>query len=84
MQERKRREVEPTLTMLRDCVLEMETDRQTPQEVKRRIHDMLSFVSTLSGWFDEMIALPKSTLITLMKLGGRVASFVPRTAKDRG
>lgn len=83
LQERKRREIEPTLTMLRNCVLELENDERTPKEVKRRINDMLGFVSTLSDWFDEMIELPKSTLVTLMKLGARVANFVPKSAKRR-
>lgn len=83
MLERKRREIEPTLSMLRDCVLELEHDTQTPAEVKRRINDMLGFVSTLSGWFDEMVQLPKSTLIALMKLGGRVANLMPKSGKRR-
>jgi DNA-binding transcriptional regulator GbsR (MarR family) len=33
MQELKHRVIEPTLTMLRDCVLEMESDTETPKEV---------------------------------------------------
>ncbi len=83
MQERKRREIEPTLSMLRDCVLEMEKDKQTPKEVKKRIADMLSFLSTVTNWFDQMIALPKGTLVALMKLGARVSNFIPDTSKER-
>lgn len=82
MQERKRREVEPTLTMLRDCVLELEGDKQTPKAVQDRIRNMLGFMSTLSGWFDEMVRLPKVTLIALMKLGAKVQRFLPK-AKTR-
>jgi DNA-binding transcriptional regulator GbsR (MarR family) len=78
MQERKRREIEPTLNMLRDCVRELETDSKTPKEVKQRIGDMLGFLSTLTNWFDQMIDLPKSTLVSLMKLGAKVANLLPR------
>jgi DNA-binding transcriptional regulator GbsR (MarR family) len=78
MQERKRREVEPTLTMLRNCVLELENDARTPAAVKARINEMLDFVSTLSIWFDEIIRLPKRTLVALMKLGGTVQKIIPR------
>jgi len=82
MQERKRREIEPTLTLLRDCVLELENDSATPEATKRRISDMLGFVSTLSSWFDEMVRLPKSTLVTLMKLGARVQKIIPVRRKS--
>lgn len=78
MEERKRREIEPTLTLLRQCVLEMQDDKQTPKEVKERIRSMLTFISTLTEWFDQVVLLPKPTLIALMKLGGKVARLAPR------
>ena len=71
-------QIEPTLTMLRNCVLELEEDTETPKAVKARINAMLDFVSTLSTWFDEMIRLPKRTLVTLMKLGSKVQKIIPR------
>jgi DNA-binding transcriptional regulator GbsR (MarR family) len=77
MEERKRREIEPTLTMLRQCVLEMESDKETPPEVKAKIESMLGFVSTLTDWFEQMKRLPKSTLVTLMKMGAKVAKILP-------
>lgn len=83
MEERKRREVEPTLTMLRQCVLEMEHDDDTPDEVKRRIERMLEFVSTLSGWFDQVKTLPRTTLVALMKMGAKIARFVPNKGERR-
>ena len=77
MEERKKRELEPTLTLLRQCVLEMESDRETPQEVKDRIESMLTFVSTLTDWFDQIKSLPRSTLVKLMKMGAAIAKFAP-------
>ena len=77
MEERKKRELEPTLTLLRQCVLEMEADKETPQQVKDKIEAMLSFVSTLTEWFDQIKGLPRSTLVTLMKMGATIAKLVP-------
>lgn len=77
MEGRKRREIEPTLTLLRQCVLEMESDRETPQQVKDKIASMLTFVSTLSEWFDQVKSLPRSTLVKLMKMGATVVKFAP-------
>ena len=73
---RKRREIDPTLKMLRDCVREAENDGQTDPEVKARIENMLTFIDTLTTWYQQVRGLPKSTLISLMKLGGKIARFV--------
>ncbi len=77
MEERKKREIDPTLTLLRQCVLEMESDFETPTEVKQRIKTMLSFVSNLTDWFEKVAMLPKSTLISLMKMGTTIVKFIP-------
>jgi DNA-binding transcriptional regulator GbsR (MarR family) len=79
MEERKRRELEPTLSLLRQCVLELGSDRETPSEVKARIEQMLAFIATLTEWFDQIKTLPKSTLIPLMKMGARIAQLVPKS-----
>ena len=76
VEERKRREVDPTLTMLRQCVLEAEDDKETDPEVKARIERMLTFVETLANWYTQMRGLKKSTLVALMKMGARVAKAV--------
>lgn len=73
VEERKRREVDPTLTMLRQCVLEAAEDKETDPEIKARIEHMLGFLETLAGWYVQMRQLPKSTLLALMKMGARVA-----------
>ena len=83
MEERKRREIEPTLSVLRQCVIDMENDTETPKAVKEKISTMLTFVSTLADWFDQVKLLPKSTLVALMKMGGKVASFVGMTRRKR-
>ncbi len=73
---RRQREIEPTLTLLRQCALEMEDDRETPEEIKQRIRRMLTFVETLANWYDQVIALPKPTLVALMKMGAKVGRFI--------
>ncbi len=78
VEERKRREVDPTLTMLRQCVIDAEADQETDPAIKARMAQMLSFVETLAGWYMQMRHLPKSTLVALMKMGAKVAKFVKR------
>jgi DNA-binding transcriptional regulator GbsR (MarR family) len=79
MEERKRREIEPTLSLLRQCVIELENDRETPAEVKMRVGEMLSFMSTLTDWFDQVKSLPRPTLLALLKMGTKIAQLVPKS-----
>ena len=60
MEQRKRREIEPTLGVLRDCVRDLEKDRDTPREVKTRIENMLDFLTGVTTWFDQMMQLPRA------------------------
>ena len=79
VEERKRREVDPTLTMLRQCVLDAAEDNETPAEIKARIERMLTFLETLAGWYGQMRTLQKSTLVSLMKMGSKVAKVLKLT-----
>ena len=76
MEGRKQRELDPTMTVLRECVLESENDNETPEEVKARIKDVLEFMETLDTWHDQIKGLPKSTLLKLIKLGAKVKNFL--------
>jgi hypothetical protein len=47
-----------------------------PAHVRERIARMHEFMGTLGGWYEQVRVLPKPTLVSLMKLGGKVARFV--------
>ena len=73
---RKRREIDPTMQMLRDCAAESKHDAETPQEVKERLTSMLEFLEEMSGWYDQIRGMPRPTLLKLMRMGARVAKVV--------
>src|SRR5713226_9161584 len=66
-------------TSRRQCVLEAEDDKETAPEIKARIERMLAFVETLAGWYVQMRTLQKSTLVSLMKMGAKVAKVLKLT-----
>jgi DNA-binding transcriptional regulator GbsR (MarR family) len=78
VEERKRREIDPTLTTLRNCVLEGREDSRTPPEALARMEEMLKFLETMDGWYAEVRKLPRATLMSLVRLGGRIARLVRR------
>lgn len=73
---RKRREIDPTVAMLRDCVAKAEADPRTDPKVKQRIADMLGFLETLTGWYDQVRRIPRPALTKIIRLGERIARYV--------
>jgi DNA-binding transcriptional regulator GbsR (MarR family) len=79
--ERKRREIDPTIALLGDLAARLAADKSAPPHVRDRVLRMHEFISTLGGWYEQVRTLPKPTLVTLMKLGAKVARFIPGGSK---
>ena len=73
---RRHREIEPTLTLLRDLSIEAEEDKSIDPEMKKRIEDMLEFLDIMTHWYDTIRQLPNTTLMQLVKLGDKVVKLV--------
>lgn len=84
VEERRKREIEPTLAALRECIAEAETDQATPEEVQTRIRNLLAFVEELDRWYGEMKQLPATTLRALLKMGPAIARIVGAMRGTRG
>jgi DNA-binding transcriptional regulator GbsR (MarR family) len=81
-EERRRREVEPTLTMLRGALLATpatESDR-IAQDRMRGMHDLIEL---LSRWFDDVRGLDSGTLSRLLRLGARVQALLEFAGRAR-
>ena len=75
--ERKRRELDPTIELLAQIKARIDERKGVPSHIRERISRMHEFISTLTNWYDQVRRLPKPTLVTLMKLGAKVAQFSP-------
>lgn len=73
---RKRRELDPTVGFLKDCVADLEKDDETPAHVRAQITGQLEFLETLLGWYDSIKALPRKTLLKMMRMGQRIAKVI--------
>lgn len=78
IEQRKQRELNPTLSMLRECAAEIDREQDTDTVTKTRVRNMLEFVETTSQWYEEINDIPTSTLTKLMKLGKRITKLVSR------
>ena len=79
-EERRRREIEPTLSMLRNALLETPTTEEDriAQERMRGMHDLIELMTT---WFDDVQRLDHKTLSQLMKMGAKVQLLLEFTGK---
>jgi DNA-binding transcriptional regulator GbsR (MarR family) len=72
LEERKRREIDPTVAVLRECVAESGQAGSRDACTRERLAGMLDFVLTMSALFDEFRNLPPNATRGLIKLRGRV------------
>jgi len=79
-EERRRREIEPTLSMLRNALLEAPTseDDRVAQERMRGMHDLIELMTT---WFDDVQRLDARTLAQLMKMGAKVQKLLELSSR---
>ena len=78
IEQRKQRELNPTLTMLRGCAAEVEAEAETDPVTKQRIKNMLEFIESTSDWYDQISDIPTATLTKLMALGKRITKLVKK------
>ncbi len=76
LDERKRREIDPTIALLRECVAEAERAGEGEAELKKPIRDMLDFFETMTRWYEDIRRLPTGAVIKFVKLGGKVRKLL--------
>ena len=75
IEQRKQRELNPTLAMLRDCAADVDNEKDTDPVTRKRIKNMLEFVESTSDWYEQISDIPTSTLTKLMALGKKITSL---------
>ena len=80
VEERKKREIDPTLTILRELLMQpVETDAE--RHAQSRLGEMHDLFELLTGWYDDMRRLETDRLVQLLSLGTKVRKVLEM--KDR-
>ncbi len=80
LEERRRREIEPTLSMLRDELLEKPVSDED-KRAQKKMREMYNLIELSSSWFDDVQKLEPETLVSLMKMGAKVQKLLRVTSK---
>ena len=70
--ERKRRECDPTLRMLHECIVEAEKDKATDEYTEQRLRDLHAFFEATTSWYEQVRRWPTPTIVKVVKRGDRV------------
>jgi DNA-binding transcriptional regulator GbsR (MarR family) len=71
LEERKKREIDPTLALLRECVADAEKTRDSDPHTRERLGELLDFFETMTGWYDQVRKLPVQALLKMVRFGGK-------------
>lgn len=72
LEERKKREFDPTVALVRECLKEAERTGPVDAYARARMEELLEFISTMSGLYEEVSHLPHVATKSLLKLRGKV------------
>jgi DNA-binding transcriptional regulator GbsR (MarR family) len=76
MDERKRRECDPTMAMLRECVEAAEKGGKDEAYTRERLSEMLDFFETMTTWYSQIRSLPSGAVIKFVKMGAKVRKLL--------
>src|SRR5271154_5189659 len=58
LDERKKREIDPTLQVLRDCITEASKNRDTDEYSVRRLRELAEFFESTTAWYEHVRSWP--------------------------
>jgi DNA-binding transcriptional regulator GbsR (MarR family) len=76
LDERKKRECDPTLGVLRECVAAAETSEPQDEYARQRLQDLLEFFETTTRWYAQIRQLPRGAVIRFVNLGDKVRKLL--------
>ena len=76
LDERKKREIDPTMRMLQECIVEAEKDQATDEYTEQRLRDLHDFFATTTAWYMQVRQWPTAAMVKFVKLGDKVLKIL--------
>jgi DNA-binding transcriptional regulator GbsR (MarR family) len=72
LDERKKREVDPTMRLLRECIAEAEQEKETDPYTQGQLRKLKDFFEATTAWYTQIRNWPTAALVKFVKLGDKV------------
>ncbi|QDU70360.1 GbsR/MarR family transcriptional regulator [Mucisphaera calidilacus] len=82
MDERKKRELDPTLETLRECVAEARVTGQESEHTQQQLEELLGMVESLDDWYARVRNLPRGVR-RLVMMGDQVSRWLAPAGSER-
>ena len=82
LNERKRREIDPTTQMLNECIAEAEKNKTADAYTQEKLRELRDFFETTSAWYVQIRQWPTSTIVRFVKLGDKVLKVIGFGGKE--
>ena len=76
LDERKKREIDPTLAMLRDCAAEAHKDKETDEYTEQKLRELAEFFDTTTAWYGQIRQWPTGALTRFVKMGDKIRKLL--------
>ena len=76
LDERKKREIDPTLTVLRECIIDAEKDKETDEYTEQRLRELAEFFETTNAWYAQIRTWPAAAVVKFIKLGDKARKLL--------
>jgi DNA-binding transcriptional regulator GbsR (MarR family) len=76
LDERKRREIDPTLAVLHECIEKAKADKQIGKHTEQKLRELAEFFEVTTGWYEQVRNLPIAGLKQFAKLGGKAGKLL--------
>jgi DNA-binding transcriptional regulator GbsR (MarR family) len=76
LDERKRREIDPTLAMLRESLAELDKEKHKDAYTQERLKGLFDFFELTTAWYNQVRNWPTQALLKFVKLGDRILKMI--------
>lgn len=73
---RKQREIDPTVSVLKDCLEELERSGPDDPDTRKRLEEMLEFLESMVALYEHVREMPREQLEKLIKMGTKIEKIL--------
>ena len=71
LDERKRREIDPTIALLEECLADEATEKED-KHTQERLRELHRFFQATTAWYNQIAKLPGATLVKFLNAGDKL------------
>ena len=78
LDERKRREIDPTVALLEECIAEAAKEKDTDMHTEERLRELHRFFEATTAWYTQVRKWPTAALVKFLNAGDKVLNLIGR------